>query len=85
MIVISANMDISFLTGCLLIYFFIRFLANIGSTFVNDNSQLSKLFLIIAQLFGLLAGLMMTYAAKHYYIADKKIKDNFDDPQTDSF
>lgn len=66
MIVVSANIDrtMMFLVVVALIF---EVVGNFLTSALNDKSQFAKLFLVVAQFFGLIAGIMTIWIANLYY------------------
>ena len=66
MIIVSANMPMYFLTICLASHFLIRFVGGVIASKLNGSSERAKSLIIVGQIFGLIGGVMMIYAANNY-------------------
>lgn len=68
MIVVGANLNLTYITFCFASFFFLKFITEFLSSLVNDKSQFAKFFLVFSQTLGLISGFFMIYSAKSYSI-----------------
>ena len=71
MIVVNANLDLILVTMCMCVYLAARYVSNLLSGLLNDRSQFAKVFLVGAQIFGIVAAVLLIYSSNYGVEKDK--------------
>lgn len=71
MIVVNANLDLVLITICMCVYLVAKYLSSLLAGLLNDRSQFAKVFLVGAQIFGIVAAILLIYSSNYGVEKDK--------------
>ena len=76
LIVVAGNLGLSLLLSSIVMFVIVRYLGDLFISRINDKSQFAKVLLMFGQAFEFIAGLLIIFEGKGYYVSKKALAES---------